>query len=136
MTQRGQKHHEWTIVAQQHSPNYREFYHCDLCDQYEDDLGNRYTRTQFKIMAGANVLYEPDSDIMITFPKDQTYIATWSRYNAKSMCSCGHTGDGGYSQHQDNLELGHGACTAPGCHCVRFTWVGWTLKAKAQLGLK
>lgn len=43
----------------------------------------------------------------------------------KSICSCGHLGDGVNSQHQDTFQAGHGRCRMPGCDCSRFTWVAW-----------
>lgn len=48
----------------------------------------------------------------------------------KSICMCGHTGDGKDSQHGDprvgkafipGLE-GHGACRVRRCPCAKFTW--------------
>jgi hypothetical protein len=47
---------------------------------------------------------------------------------ARSMCECGHTGDGPCSQHaslvteKDGMvvEDGHGGCKV--CNCDRFTW--------------
>jgi len=49
---------------------------------------------------------------------------------AKSLCECGHTGDGPGSDHGETwfaLADGHGPCQVPGCACSQFTWVGWTL---------
>ena len=40
----------------------------------------------------------------------------------KSICTCGHTGDGPNSQHADRYGIGHGACTVEGCNCKQFTW--------------
>ena len=37
-----------------------------------------------------------------------------------SLCTCGHTGDGEGSQHEDTFQHGHGACKL--CDCERFTW--------------
>jgi hypothetical protein len=55
------------------------------------------------------------------FPK--TYDAP------KSICTCGHTGDGPDSQH-DASEFGvkgHGPCHVEGCtECVQFSWAAWT----------
>ena len=59
------KDHEWAIVAQQYSPSYREFYHCELCNNYEDDEGKRYTAAQFKKIRETQELYEPDSRIRL-----------------------------------------------------------------------
>lgn len=65
----------------------------------------------------------------------------WTEFHARfdkggrSVCSCGHLGDGDDSQH---LGVGtpfgaggHGACTVPGCECQKFTWVGWKPEAEA-----
>lgn len=38
----------------------------------------------------------------------------------KSLCLCGHTGDGAYSMHGG--MIGHGPCSAEGCDCKKFTW--------------
>ena len=40
----------------------------------------------------------------------------------KSVCTCGHTGDGPNSQHADSISHGHGRCTVEGCDCEQFTW--------------
>jgi hypothetical protein len=62
------KDHEWAIVAQQYNPSYREFYHCELCDNYEDDEGKRYTAAQFKKIVATEELYEPDNRVRLTLP--------------------------------------------------------------------
>jgi hypothetical protein len=55
----------------------------------------------------------------------------WETFNsrfgskAKSLCSCGHTGDGEGGDHGDTLAFGHGPCLVPGCSCRHFTWVKW-----------
>lgn len=36
----------------------------------------------------------------------------------KSMCKCGHAGDGEHSDHAG--AIGHGKCFC--CNCVKFTW--------------
>jgi hypothetical protein len=41
---------------------------------------------------------------------------------AKSVCTCGHTGDGPRSCH--NGFNGHGPCAI--CDCEQFTWARWT----------
>lgn len=38
----------------------------------------------------------------------------------KSVCLCGHTGDGMESQHEDTMSPGHGPCKL--CECRKFTW--------------
>lgn len=50
----------------------------------------------------------------------------WS--GPKSLCDCGHTGDGcpGGEHGSDVLPNGHGACCVAGCGCQQFTWDGWT----------
>lgn len=41
----------------------------------------------------------------------------------KSMCTCGHIGDGPFTAHADTeLETGHGKCMIDGCKCKRFKW--------------
>lgn len=50
----------------------------------------------------------------------------------KSLCTCGHSGDGPDSQHAGvNVggasAEGHGACKIAGCSCVKFTWFAFTL---------
>lgn len=45
----------------------------------------------------------------------------------KSVCSCGHDGDGNGSRHVgEGFSPGHGACAVAGCSCVQFTWAGMT----------
>ena len=44
----------------------------------------------------------------------------------KSICACGHLGDGPYSDHRDLIQPGHGGCKIPGCSCVRFSWKRFT----------
>jgi len=39
-----------------------------------------------------------------------------------SRCTCGHTGDGPRSQHDDRYAKGHGACLVDGCLCMQFSW--------------
>jgi len=54
----------------------------------------------------------------------------------KSICACGHTGDGANSDHIDTFSLGHGMCIVKGCPCKQFTWDRWTLQAEKVLNLK
>ena len=49
----------------------------------------------------------------------------------KSTCRCGHLGDGSDSQHGG--IVGHGACTATGCGCDKFTWKDFTPEYKAGM---
>ena len=58
----------------------------------------------------------------------------------KSMCECGHPGDGEGSSHAG--INGHGRCMVEGCDCIQFTWVRFTddfliwLKDQAKLVVK
>jgi hypothetical protein len=57
----------------------------------------------------------------------------------KSLCHCGHTGDGPYSDHLGNgPQAGHGACLK--CDCVKFLWSkflwGYVLHRKRKLQKK
>lgn len=41
----------------------------------------------------------------------------------KSVCSCGHDGDGTDTDHaKSGLAPGHGMCLVPGCPCRKFRW--------------
>lgn len=51
----------------------------------------------------------------------------------KSVCSCGHNGDGPGSQHHDSLQPGHGACRIRGCPCQQFSWAKFTDAFEEQL---
>lgn len=42
----------------------------------------------------------------------------------KSMCFCGHPGDGEGSSHAG--IIGHGRCMVEGCDCIQFTWQRFT----------
>jgi len=49
----------------------------------------------------------------------------------KSICLCGHTGDGTNSDHSTLIgssEDGTGECLVNGCDCTRFTWGRFTKK--------
>ena len=54
----------------------------------------------------------------------------YSKSFPKSVCTCGHSGDGAHSFHA-GLN-GHGRCTHVGvgsgtrCECGQFSWSGWT----------
>ncbi len=39
---------------------------------------------------------------------------------AKSLCTCGHSGDGTNSMHGG--YIGHGPCRYAGCDCQKFSW--------------
>lgn len=41
--------------------------------------------------------------------------------NARSICTCGHIGDGAIGGEHAGM-FGHGACRAKDCKCVKFTW--------------
>ena len=48
------------------------------------------------------------------------------KHKAKSVCVCGHVGDGEHTAHFDTFQFGHGACKVEGCDCQQFTWARWT----------
>lgn len=41
---------------------------------------------------------------------------------AKSVCKCGHVGDGEFESRHAGFN-GHGACMITGCSCPQFSWV-------------
>lgn len=45
----------------------------------------------------------------------------------KSLCGCGHSGDGPNSEHAptDLGTPGHGKCDVKDCACVKFRWAEW-----------
>jgi len=51
----------------------------------------------------------------------------------KSICRCGHTGDGDNSEHTDVGQPGHGGCRIHGCRCDCFVWNGFTPEFEAKL---
>jgi len=42
----------------------------------------------------------------------------------KSICTCGHSGDGAFTEHRGTG--GHSDCTHPGCTCQLFSWKSFT----------
>lgn len=67
-------------------------------------------------------------------PKKMQDAMAYSATAPKSVCGCGHTGDGAKAQHLG--YGGHGACNATPldgrneCQCAKFTWAGWTPEYK------
>jgi hypothetical protein len=51
-------------------------------------------------------------------------MARWLK--PRSVCKCGHTGDGLNSEHADRVAEGHGECKVSNCGCFQFTWDGFT----------
>lgn len=49
----------------------------------------------------------------------------------KSVCMCGHDGDGPGSPHGG--IIGHGPCYASGCACKKFTWKAYNANGNALL---
>lgn len=49
---------------------------------------------------------------------------TGSYRGPKSICKCGHEGDGLGSDHAG--LVGHGHCVVENCTCQKFTWKSWT----------
>lgn len=66
--------------------------------------------------------------------KGQQLAKGWFR--AKSICKCGHSGDGQDSQHQDAClpPFGHGPCRVRRCGCRKFKWAYWMPAFEAALG--
>jgi hypothetical protein len=62
-------------------------------------------------------------------------VADWR--GPKSICACGHVGDGRESQHEGTVpglvDNGHGRCLEGGCPCTRFTFKRWTGAFRAAL---
>jgi len=58
--------------------------------------------------------------------------------NPRSLCTCGHTGDGLRSDHVDLdlFDLGLGRCRAPGCPCNRFCWHSYLKPYQKYLATK
>ena len=51
---------------------------------------------------------------------------------AKSICKCGHTGDGHNSEHASGIiNPGHGHCLK--CACEWFSWARWNPPYEAAL---
>ncbi len=60
-----------------------------------------------------------------------------TEWNApKSICRCGHPGDGPNSDHAARFAEGHGACRVTGCACPQFTWLRWTTDYALARGLQ
>lgn len=55
----------------------------------------------------------------------------YSKTKPKSLCRCGHTGDGKQSEHVDGAQPGHGACLE--CACEKFTWKTFTADFQAYM---
>lgn len=56
-------------------------------------------------------------------------------HGPKSVCTCGHSGDGPNSLHSDRVNgvsPGHGACLMESCPCQKFTWHSFTPEYKGQ----
>jgi len=52
----------------------------------------------------------------------------------KSLCQCGHRGDGPVSMHRDlHMGEGKGPCIAKGCRCQQFVWKKFRTDFKAFL---
>ena len=57
----------------------------------------------------------------------------WGQRAPRSICSCGHSGDGVKSQHDDSITVGHGICRVEGCPCHKFAWSRYTDLFQARL---
>lgn len=73
-------------------------------------------------------------------PKRMRDSMLYSAMGPKSICTCGHTGDGAKAQHTG--FGGHGACFATPldgrneCKCGQFSWKGWTEEYKRWMAEK
>ena len=47
----------------------------------------------------------------------------------KSICRCGHTGDGPNSEHDARYAEGHGPCLR--CDCPQFTWARYRKESRS-----
>lgn len=59
----------------------------------------------------------------MAIPKKMLFSIKYGEKFPKSVCSCGHLGDGAYGSHAG--ILGHGSCVRENCPCSKFTWAGW-----------
>lgn len=59
-----------------------------------------------------------------------------NRPKPRSLCTCGHTGDGSKSLHQDTVEPGHGACLMDDCDCRKFVWESWLPWVEAEMNAR
>lgn len=58
-------------------------------------------------------------------PQQIIDLQLFSEIHPKSICYCGHTGDGGNSSHLGaGPAAGHGLCVD--CSCEKFNWRMWT----------
>lgn len=58
--------------------------------------------------------------------KRKEFAKKYGEVLPKSLCTCGHTGDGVGSDHATVLLPGSGACMEDDCSCDHFHWAGWT----------
>lgn len=56
----------------------------------------------------------------------------WSEKRPKSICVCGHSGDGANSDHH-GAERGHANCGIAGCACRKFVWREFTTPFKIAM---
>lgn len=61
-----------------------------------------------------------------TLEKKLSDSRRFSNRAPKSICTCGHHGDGNVSWHAGSGPArGHGRCLHAGCNCQKFTWKNW-----------
>lgn len=73
--------------------------------------------------------------------KKEMFTAEYGKSAPKSMCVCGHSGDGAHSDHSNDspvfmrkpVVIGHGRCKMKKCECERFTWKAFTLPFEMAL---
>jgi hypothetical protein len=55
--------HEWGVVAQIHTPEYREFHHCCLCNKFvECGVERKFGVREFNKIASTTEMYYADSN--------------------------------------------------------------------------
>ena len=61
--------------------------------------------------------------------RNREICAAWR--GPRSICRCGHSGDGEHSHHEGSQGLGK--CTARGCGCDQFLWDHFVAALEDQL---
>lgn len=77
--------------------------------------------TRLRKRQAAKCLHELANRVESTNNKKVGIMQKLQMDQAKSICTCGHVGDGKHSEHADTTVSGHGACNK--CVCHKFTWL-------------
>ena len=70
-------------------------------------------------------IYDRQRELRIRFEQTTSCVKILDE-----LCKCGCY----RSEHNDKLDLGHGACLTTQCHCQQFTWDGFLIKEGPALG--